>query len=270
METNEVMIMAEDKDTLKEWFTDMKTLSDQSKEISDQIEGYQRAIKALEREQLENSSKREEYAQKILGRFGSDEEILSFLENELQERYRKDMQEAIKNLPEDGIFGFLRSGCKTTKVMDYFYHSEKNFLILREVYPFVFSEPYRWVNVSLIISKSVDCPKIEESCPTMTEIKRISSLKQKIYADDTERVLARVPERMRPLTSGILDVLSNEPITESDETFIFKVPFRIGGQTYDDQTGYGSYYDGDVCLYEGTYYGQTTSFYVVGIIVNMR
>lgn len=180
------------------------------------------------------------------------------------------MQEDIKNLPEDGISGFLRSGCKTTKVMDYFYHSEKNFLILREVYPFVFSEPYRWVNVSLIISKSVDCPKIEESCPTMTEIKRISSLKQKIYADDTERVLARVPERMRPLTSGILDVLSNESITESDETFIFKVPFRIGGQTYDDQTGYGSYYEGDDCIYEGTYYGQTTSFYVVGIIVNME
>lgn len=70
--------MPEDKNTLKEWFTDIKTLSDQSKEISDQIEGYQRAIKVLEHEQSENSSKREEYVQKILGRSGSDEEALDF------------------------------------------------------------------------------------------------------------------------------------------------------------------------------------------------
>ena len=116
--TNEVMIMAEDKSVLKEWLIDMKTLIDQSKELSSQIEGYQRAIKALELEQLENSSKREEHVHKILGRSGSDEEALNFLENELQERYRKDMQETIENSSEQKVYKVLSSWTKTTEVME--------------------------------------------------------------------------------------------------------------------------------------------------------
>lgn len=267
--TNEVMIMTEDKNTLKEWLIDMKTLIDQSKELSSQIEGYQRAIKALELEQLENSSKREEHVHKILGRSGSDEEALNFLENELQERYRKDMRETIENSSEQKVYKVLSSWTKTTKVMDSFYHSENKFLILYGVYQFEIWKPsYTWVDVSLIISKSVDCPKVEESCPTLTEIKRISSLKRRINANG--RVLAHVPERMMPLTSEVLSTINNEGTIENGKTITFKVPFKIGGQTYDDQTGYGSYYEGDDCIYEGTYYGQTTSFYVVGIILNMR
>lgn len=262
--------MTEDKNTLKEWFTDMKTLSDQSKEINDQIEGYQRAIESLGHEQLENSSKREEYVQKILGKSGSDEEALNFLENELQKVYHKEIQASVKNLPEDGVYDYLRSWRKTTPIMDSFYHSEKKFLILQEIYHFALLNPYTWADVSLIISKSVDCPIIEKASPTMTEIKRVASLKRRISIDTVKRVLACVPERMEPLTSKILNILSNEPTFKDNKTFTFKVPSRIGGQTYDDQTGYGSYYEGDDCIYEGTYYGQTTSFYVVGIIVNMR
>lgn len=60
-------IMTEDKSTLKEWFIDMKTLIDQDEEIDEQIKSYQRAIKSLEQAQLENSSKREKYAQRVLG-----------------------------------------------------------------------------------------------------------------------------------------------------------------------------------------------------------
>lgn len=86
--TNEVMIMTEDKNTLKEWFIDMKTLIDQDEEIDEQIKSYQRAIKSLEQAQLENSFKREKYAQRVLGKTGTNEEIFAVLKDKLQEIYQ--------------------------------------------------------------------------------------------------------------------------------------------------------------------------------------
>lgn len=72
------------------------------------------------------------------------------------------------------------------------------------------------------------------------------------------------------LTFEVIKLINTLESVKDGDALAFKVPFEIGGQTYKDQTGYGSYYEGDDCIYEGTYYGQTTSFYVVGIIVDMR
>jgi hypothetical protein len=270
METNEVMIMAEDKDTLKEWFTDMKTLSDQSKEISDQIKSYQRELQVLQQERILNDSQRKEYAQKVLGKAGTDEEVLTALKDELQEIYQREMQASFENSVSKCVSRCLSTGVKTTPIMDAFYHSKDPFLVLRHIHYFIKNDPYWGAVVDLIIAKSVDCPEVNKSCPTLTEIKTVTNMSGVFYIDELEKVIYYAPQRMEALITEIYSLLRNMESPKHGDMIAFKVPFEIGGQTYRDQTGYGSYYDGDVCLYEGTYYGQTTSFYVVGIIVNMR
>lgn len=89
--------MPEDKATLEEWLADMKILSNQSKEIDMHIEAYTQELELSKREKEENTLKREAYAQKILGRSGSDEEIFAVLRNKLQEVY----QQKAQGIPKD-------------------------------------------------------------------------------------------------------------------------------------------------------------------------
>lgn len=124
--------------------------------------------------------------------------------------------------------------------------------------------------MSLIVAKAVDCPEINERRPTVTEIKRVANRKHPFILDDIGSTVTKVPPRMIILTFEVIKLINNTGNIKNGDVLAFKVPFEIGGQTYSDQTGYGSYYEGDDCIYKGTYYGQTTSFYIVGIIVNMR
>lgn len=264
------MIMSEDKSTLKEWFIDMKTLIDQDEEIDEQIKSYQRAIKSLEQAQLENSFKREKYAQRVLGKTGTNEEIFAVLKDKLQEIYQREMQSSFENSVSKCASRCLSTGVKTTQIMDAFYHSKDPFLVLRHIHYFIKDKPYWGTGVDLIISKSVDCPEVNKSCPTPTEIKTVTNMSGPFYIDDLEKVIYCVPQRMEELISEICRLLENMDNPKHGDMIAFKIPFEIGGQTYDDQTGYGSYYEGYDCIYEGTYYGQTTSFYAVGIILNMR
>lgn len=268
--TNEVMIMTEDKSTLKEWFIDMKTLIDQDEEIDEQIKSYQRAIKSLEQAQLENGSKREKYAQRVLGKTGTNEEIFAVLKDKLQGIYQREMRSSFENSVSKCASRCLSTGVKTTPIMDTFYHSKDPFLILRNIHYFIKDDPYWGTGVDLIIAKSVDCPEVNKSCPTLTEIKTVTNMSGVFYIDEPEKTIYYVPQRMEELISEIFHLLSKINNPKRGDMLAFKVPFEIGGQTYRDQTGCGSYYEGYDCIYEGTYYGQTTSFYAVGIILNMR
>lgn len=262
--------MTEDKESLKKWFADMKTLIYQSKEINDQIENCQKELQTLQQERMLNNSQREEYAQKVLGKVGTDEEVLTALRNKLQEVYQCEMQASFENSVSKCASRYLSAGVKTTPMMDAFYHSKDPFLVLHHMHYFIKYNPYWSAAVDLIISKSVDCPEVNKSRPTLTEIKTVTNMSRSFYIDEPEKAICYVPQRMEELISEICSLLKNMDNPKHGDMIAFKSPFEIGGQTYSDQTGYGSYYEGDDCIYKGTYYGQTTSFYVVGIIVNMR
>ena len=45
---------------------------------------------------------------------------------------------------------------------------------------------------------------------------------------------------------------------------------HLGGQTFMNQTGYGSEYEGDMLVHEGTLYGEVTDFQIIGVIVEER
>ena len=50
----------------------------------------------------------------------------------------------------------------------------------------------------------------------------------------------------------------------------FTMPCHLGGQTFMNQTGYGSEYEGDMLVHEGTLYGEVTDFQIIGVIVEER
>ena len=54
---------------------------------------------------------------------------------------------------------------------------------------------------------------------------------------------------------------------EPNQAIAFDLPIRLRGQTYANQTGFGSEYNGDELVYQGTLYGETTDFYIIGLIV---
>lgn len=120
--------MAEDKESLKKWFADMKTLINQSKKINDQIEDCQKELQTLQQEKMLNNSQREEYAQKVLGKIGTDEEVLTALRNKLQEIYQCEMQASFKDIQFNSTSEFLFAWHETTPIMDRFAHSQEPFL----------------------------------------------------------------------------------------------------------------------------------------------
>ena len=216
-------IMTEDKSTLKEWFIDMKTLIDQDEEIDEQIKSYQRAIKSLEQAQLENGSKREKYAQRVLGKTGTNEEIFAVLKDKLQGIYQREMRSSFENSVSKCASRCLSTGVKTTPIMDAFYHSKDPFLILRNIHYFVKNDPYWDTVVDLIIAKSVDCPEVNKSCPTLTEIKTVTNMSGVFYIDEPEKTIYYVPQRMEELISEIFHLLSKINNPKRGDMLAFRI-----------------------------------------------
>ena len=46
----------------------------------------------------------------------------------------------------------------------------------------------------------------------------------------------------------------------------FKKPYLLRAQTSANRTGYGNYYEGNDLVYEGTLYGETTSYVIIGVM----
>jgi hypothetical protein len=74
------------------------------------------------------------------------------------------------------------------------------------------------------------------------------------------------PESSRMYTLAKAMSIAGEKISDSEKIIPFEQPIRLGGQTYANQTGFGSEYNGDSLVTQGTLYGETTSFCIIGII----
>lgn len=51
----------------------------------------------------------------------------------------------------------------------------------------------------------------------------------------------------------------------SSKDYFFQFPVQFNAQNSSNRTGYGSEYIGGCCVYEGTLYGETTTYMVVGL-----
>ncbi len=154
---------------------------------------------------------------------------------------------------ENSMQVLLYKDTRTTPIMSKFYDSDKSFLTIPEfMYPRAFL---------LVIAKYHYGIQYIDSGMTMTDLKQEgcspeSRVKKIAMSDQKTRMSALYKELYKVIT---------KPINAGDK-IPFEYPVRLGGQTYNNQTGYGRTYYGYDEYEEGTLYGETTGFVVIGII----
>lgn len=167
-------------------------------------------------------------------------------ETEIQNIIDEDFKSFIDTMTEENTMTcYLSSDTSTTPIMDGFYNDkDKDFLVLRGIFAgkdLVITKKNRSVTVANIPS------------PTMTELKTFRP--------------SRIPDRMRPLWDKIHQYDNSK--LKVGQKVQFDVPLPLGGQTYANQTGYGwewDWSDGFGSYTEGTYYGEVTTFLIIGFI----
>jgi hypothetical protein len=55
------------------------------------------------------------------------------------------------------------------------------------------------------------------------------------------------------------DIVVGEPIS-------LPIPFQFNAQHKGNKTGYGNHYHGEKLVSQGTYYGETTAFAIIGVV----
>lgn len=169
-------------------------------------------------------------------------------ETEIQRIVDEDFKSFINNMTEENTMEcYLFSGTSTTPIMDKFYNDkDKDFLVLNGIFhgkDLVITKKYKNITVADVLA------------PTITELKTFRP--------------SRIPERMRPLWN-IISQYDNSKL-KLGQKVQFDIPLPLGGQTYANQTGFGGKWDwtdGYGSYTEGTYYGEVTTFLIIGFIRN--
>lgn len=251
--------MPEDKDTLEYWLDDIQitdsargswNLDIEDLEYKLRWSSNQAAIKSqieeLKERVAECAADLDEYARKIFGRPAKSEEMVALLKDKIQKAYQREIIEELRKYGKDNLTVELSYASKTIEILDAFYKSKKRFLIFRNLCRMSVFDPYRRVRVNLIVTNHVDCPDIDKSCPTMTEIKRLPTTR--IDFDDSY-----IPDRLEPLAEEIVKIVNRHKNIKMPFTMIFWKPFEIGGQTYSERhSWYGVY-------------GQVSTYYAIGV-----
>ena len=215
-------------------------LNEQIAKLDEEIEKIEEQIAALQ-EQLEPFQDKKYELERQLKQM------------EWKDNTRKCVNQIRKVTPKNSAYVQLFSDTKTTPIMDAFYNSKDRFLIFKRIYTI------GWHSISLVVVRNrYHDIIVRDNDLTMTALKKSAG--------------TSIINREYP-SGDIRSELFNE-ILQIDPKKIYegmKIPFHIpchlGGQTYANQTGYGSEYEGDYLVYEGTLYGEVTDFLIIGIIV---
>ena len=116
-------------------------------------------------------------------------------------------------------------------------------------------------NYALIVERG-KCPNAVGSI-TMTDFKS-SYLNPFIYvskSEDSKTILLK-----EHIENEVTESVYNEYV-DSGKAYLFSVPYRLKAQNSINRSGYGNIYKGDVLVYEGTKYGETSSYLIVGVYI---
>lgn len=169
------------------------------------------------------------------------------MEKEAQKIINKDFRSFIYTMnKKNTVIKYLYSDTHTTPIMDEFANDDdKDFLVLRGIFS----------DKDLVVTKRQNNVEVANvPSPTMTELKKYKNK-------------SCVKGRLAPLIHEICKYDSSK--LKNGQKVQFNKPFPLGGQTSANQTGYGWEWDwsngcGDYI--EGTYYGEVTTFFVIGFI----
>lgn len=152
---------------------------------------------------------------------------------------------------------YLTAKTRTTPLMDNFYYSDKQFLVLKySLLSFVDDNPSNDIDGSLVVAKFNSAVDYALSGLTITDLKKEGI----IIANFVDDVLAESPlNHYYYLCTELKKVFAQNP--HPGDKFMFDHPVQLGAQIYEDQEGFGiKDYD------YGTLYGKTTTFLIIGAI----
>lgn len=164
----------------------------------------------------------------------------------------------------------------TVAILDRFEESNEKSMKLKDIVTLASLEPenVRRCNLSLLIRKTKPKDKCYLSNIRMTDIKNICKQKSifvESLIDISELSYRNVPKMELPayhflynIKADIIKGMTEIKNSNKEIKFTFDVPIELNGQNSSNRTGYGSEYCGDFCLYQGTEYGETSSYLIVG------
>lgn len=198
------------------------------KHIQKQIDDCMSKIKALE-EQIEGYNNKLSEIEK--------------LENELNE-YKK------RPVAERTMSTYISKTSATINIMDRFEDkNEKGFkkydrMVVKNIYHY--NDDYSF---NLIIERKGD--KATVGSITMTDFK----------LGQSRSLITHAKEEIRKATE------ENKTQLSDGKEIMFNLPYLLRAQNSSNRTGYGNIYNGESLVYEGTLYGETTSYAFTGVII---
>lgn len=153
----------------------------------------------------------------------------------------------------------MNSNTKTIPIIDKFYSKDyKKYLIIKNMYACKLYNKNKWI--SLVIKKiDIDINWIPSNI-TMSYLK--SERRKYVYKNSLKNY---EDEKGFELINAILSISKDDYLNKKQ--IPFNLPIQFQAQRSHNRTGYGSeYYCGDL-VYQGTLYGETTNFTIIGILI---
>ena len=240
--------------------------SDYSEMMPDELLKWRSSIEAKANETYEEWEKLCDLLGDIEERF---DEIKRAERDQQRDIDTEQLLQSISHISDDNSMHVrLFSDSATTPIMDRFEKSDKEFLIFDKfcvAYPNAEGTSFRDKKyISLIITRSSNKVWGRDNGLTMTNLKKRSGIS--LRRNMLQRLTENTENRLYPLHDELLDAY--DKIFSGDEYIPFGLPCCLHGQTYANQTGYGNIYNGEDLVEEGTLYGETTEFLILGIRVD--
>ena len=256
--SDEIDDLEEKQDHLKSAIADEKTalenIKDTLNSLQDTADNLERIIRIHQNESYELPNKLAPLKEKLSDIDKKLADKKAQLENiRNQEMCKKALSMDIKN----SYRKIIKRNTSTTPIITEFCKSDKEFFVLD-----VGMRLPGYKNFSYIIIKNNKIiSEAQENVPTMSEIKSVAG----------KNIQSVEVPRMQYLKKNILNSVKQYKTLSPKLIIPFSKPCLIGGQSDANQSGYGwewdwSYGVGDYT--EGTYYGEMTGFFVIGIQIN--
>ena len=177
---------------------------------------------------------------------------------DVSERTDETLQSIYSISDENSIRIRLYSDTRTTPIMDSFMFSDKIFLIFEQA--FVLGNSGK--RISLVVVKTNRTVNYVNDGLTMTDLKKLSGT----YISERSLEYTKKTSRKYSLYRELISI-NKQPLKTGD-IVPFSIPCRLGGQTFKDQTGFGSEYCGEELIHQGKNYGETTAFLIIGVLID--
>lgn len=168
----------------------------------------------------------------------------------------------------------------TVKILDQYLESKEQYFLIVDNFNIIFKR--KIYDVNFVISNKIEVGKqIVSTNITLTEFKKIYGSRFN-YLEDILNYKERITDinrtRIPKFTVPVMDFIEifknhfeeNFDNSKEDEIIFFDNPISINAQSSKNRTGYGNEYFYDLLVYEGTKYGETSQFPIVGYIFNVN